>query len=96
MPLKKVVPDFRHGENVHCNSEIFPTLKLRHLFTRNISKHRHMKYNIGDVVPNQRYFFFSRLLRDHNLFLSKKNMYKQLLYSYCCQGLVKKPIIYYS
>ena len=23
---KKVVPDFRHGENIHCDKEIFPTL----------------------------------------------------------------------
>ena len=44
---KKVVPDFRYGENFHCDREIFlSTLKLRHFFTHNISRNRHMKYNI--------------------------------------------------
>ena len=49
MPLKlviskKVVPNYQHGENIHCGREIFPPLKLRHFFTPNISKNRHMKY----------------------------------------------------
>ena len=48
MPLKpviskKVVPDFRHGENIHCDTEIFPLFKLRHFLTHNISKNRHLK-----------------------------------------------------
>ena len=54
MPLKlviskKVVPDFRHGKNIHCDWEIFPPppLKFRHFFTHNISKDKHMKYNIA-------------------------------------------------
>ena len=35
-----VVPDFRHGENVHCDREIFLPLKLRHFFSHNISNQR--------------------------------------------------------
>ena len=36
-----VVPDFWLSENIHCDREIFPPLKLRYLFTHNISKNRH-------------------------------------------------------
>ena len=32
-------------ENIHCDREIFSPLKL-HFCTQNISKNRHMKYNI--------------------------------------------------
>ena len=40
MPLepKKIVPDFRHGENIHSEREIF--------FTHNIYKNRRMKCNV--------------------------------------------------
>ena len=60
MPLKlltsnKVVPNFRHGKNIHCDWEITSpplpsppphTLKLRHFVIRNVSRNRHMKYNM--------------------------------------------------
>ena len=35
------------GKSIHCDKEIStPPLKLRHFFTHNIHKNRHMKYNI--------------------------------------------------
>ena len=43
---KTEVPDFRHAENIHCDREIFPPLKLQHFFAHDISKYRHMNYNI--------------------------------------------------
>ena len=54
MPLKlviskKVVQYFRHGVNIQCDREIFPPVKL-HFFAHNISKNRHMKYNISKLL----------------------------------------------
>ena len=55
MILKKVVPDFRHRENIYFDRENIyfdreilppPRLKLRTFFTHNISKNGHMEYDM--------------------------------------------------
>ena len=66
---QKVVPDFRHGENVHSDTEISPHLKLRHFFTNNISKNRHMKYYILFLFSEQ-YKTFSTQFR----YLKKRDL----------------------
>ena len=59
---KKEFPDFRHGENIHCNEEISPPppppkkkkKKICHFFTHIISKNRPAKNNIllsSDWLP---------------------------------------------
>ena len=49
----KAVPDFRHGEMFTVIGKYFTQLKLRHFFTPNISKNRHIKYieNTYIVLP---------------------------------------------
>ena len=42
-----MVPDFLHGENIHSDREMFPLLNF---FPHNISKNRHLKYNIIYVI----------------------------------------------
>ena len=49
---KIVVSDFRHGENIQSDGEVFPPLILRHFFTNSISKKRHMKYNTDRFITS--------------------------------------------
>ena len=55
MPLKlviskKAVTDFRHGDNIHCDREIFHPLKLGHCFTDNISNQNVENYGVAFVT----------------------------------------------
>ena len=45
MQKKKKVPDFRHGENIHSDREIFP--HLNYDISLSITKNRHIKYKIN-------------------------------------------------
>ena len=67
---EKVVPDFRRGENIHCDREIPPlNFKLRHLFIHRISENRHMKY-IPNKSENATLLFLVKMTEKRFLFQS--------------------------
>ena len=57
---KKVVPNFQCGENIYCDREMFPLLKLRRFFSITCLKNRHKKYSIKLLMFSRKCWHLQR------------------------------------